>query len=543
MLRKTGLLFLIAFVVTSTSNIAIGADPPPKIRTPLGQVKIMTVNARQNAVLGLKRFEDMYELSHAIRRRPPAWNGGFRGAVATPDVIALQEVRSSNVEILVHLLRQRFKIRYQVFGFEDAASQILYNPETVTPSGEVTTWEDVCSDRSPGRRDDRFYQLARFTESRSEVPFAFVAMHIPKNFFGTDQADCYLGNIQELRNQVAAETSAVFVAGDFNRRAVEQQHECDPNELSPTFEWYRMMTEPSDGGRVYGDAVRDHHRARGISLADQWTHEQRTESVACDGSSRVRRSRIDYIFYSGATVAEASADDPGWAGAVPGSHHPTNHKYSDHRFLWSRFVFDAAPARVSLPDVTHGIRGNVEIAWAPVEGATGYRIFRALPGRQYALLQDAAAGDTGYIDFSTEHGVTYKYVVAAIGTADVQGYESRPGRMTVDKRGPQVVSVYPSNGALYVDRRANIRIVFNERLHPDSVTNDRIRLYRDGKRLQGTVRQVKPRVLVFDPAFPMWRGKWHKVVTKPLQDRYRNVGGTVTFSFRTEPPPKKRRGK
>lgn len=533
MRRKNKLVSLALATLIASGGIATAATTPPKIRTPLGQVKIMTVNARQNGVLGLKRFEDMYELSHAVRNRPPAWNGGSRGAVAAPDVIALQEVRSSNVEIIVRLFRQRFKIKYQVLGFEDAASQIVYNPETVTPAGEVTTWEDVCSDRSPGRRDDRFYQLTRFTENRSGLPFAVIPIHIPKNFFGTDQADCYFGNLDEVRTRAQAEPSTVFIAGDFNRRAVEQQHECDPNEISPIFEWYRRMTAPEDGMRAYGDAVRDYHRARGISLASQWTHEQKTESPACDGSSRIRRSRIDYIFYSGATVAEASADHPGWSGGPPGSRHPTNHKYSDHRFVWGRFIFDAAPLRVGLPQVVHGTRGNISVSWTPVEGASGYRVFRAAPGKQYSLLQETGAETLSFVDFATEHGVTYKYVVAAVGTGEIQGQESRPGRETADKRGPQVVSVHPSPGAMGVDRRVTIRIVFSERVGAESVTNDRIRLFRDGKRIAGTVRQVKPRVLIFDPTYPLWKATWHKVVTKPVQDKYRNVGGTVTFSFKT----------
>ena len=49
-----------------------------------------------------------------------------------------------------------------------------------------------------------------------------------------------------------------------------------------------------------------------------------------------RRTRIDYIFAADATIAEAHADHPGWAGEEPGSHSPENFKYSDHRWVWAR---------------------------------------------------------------------------------------------------------------------------------------------------------------------------------------------------------------
>jgi endonuclease/exonuclease/phosphatase family metal-dependent hydrolase len=539
MRRKLTIVLLTLLLLASTAVRAAEDEPPRKIRTPRGQVKIMSINARQNGVLGLKRFEDMYELSHAVRRRPLAFNGGVNGAVAAPDVLAMQEVRSSNAEIFEHLLRQRFKVKYRLVGFEDAASQMVYNPETVTPAGEVVTWEDVCSDRSPGRRDDRFYQFARFTENKTDAPFVVAAVHIPKNFRETDAVNCYVDNLEEVRDQLEAESGAVFIVGDFNRRAVELQHECDPNETSSSAPWYASMTSGDDDNRAYADAVRDDFRARGASMSNQWTHEQKAESVSCAGDSRFRRARIDYLFYANAVVAEASVDTPGWAGESPGARHPSNHKYSDHRFVQGRFVIEGPP-RPLLPEVQRGLRGNLEITWQPVEGATGYVLYRATTG-DYSVLARLDATTTTYVDTATLHALTYRYSVAPLGEDSSQGLESRPGRETVDARGPQIVSVTPGRGATFVDIRSNIRIVFDERVRPESVRQDRIRLFRGSKRLSGELRQVEPRVLVFDPAFPLWKGMLHRVVTKPLQDRYQNVGSTTSWSFTTE--PKKRKGR
>lgn len=532
---------LVVTLALLTGSVAVGREPAPRQARPIpGQIKILSVNARQNGVLGLKKFEDMFELSHAVRRRPPAWNGGSDGAIAAPDVITLQEVRSSNVEILVRLIRQRFSIKYRVAGFEDAASQIAYNPQTVTLVGEVVTWKDVCSNRSPGRREDRFYQFARFTDSRSGVPFTVAGMHIPKNFTDSELVDCYLGNVRELKDRLAAETSAVFIAGDFNKRPVETPYECDPNEFSPSLDWYALMTSPPNGERVYLDAVREHHRDRRLSLASQWTHEQRSQTLTCDNSSRIRRSRIDYIFYSDAEVAEASADSPGWGGARPGTTHPGNHKYSDHRFVWGRFIIGGVP-RVSLPDINHGTRGRVDLTWTPVEEATAYRIYRATADHEYSFVGEVPGLINAFSDGDTRHDTTYRYVVAAVLADGSQGHESRPVRITVDRQGPQVVATSPSSGAQGVDQRAQIRITYNEAVGRDSVTPDRIKLFRGNKRISGTVRQVKARVLVFDPDFPLWKGKWHRVEAAPVQDRFGNTGGTRSFTFKVEEPRKKRR--
>ena len=528
----------IALAVASGIVPAQAADTPKAMVSVPGQVKIVSVNARQNAVLGKKRFEDMYELTQALRNRPPAFNGGYSGGVTAPDVIALQEIRVPYVEIFEHVLRQRYPNQFKIAGLEDAAAPMIYNPDTVTPVGEVTTWEDVClGDEASGGRTHRFYQVVRFTENRTGHAFSVAGFHMPKNF-GATQPDCYIDNVMMLREQLEAEVGATFIAGDFNKRSVQTPLECDPDERSDPFAWYASLTEP-DEGRVYADAARRGARTFGTSMANQWTHEQRSRTENCDGTHRFRRSRIDYIFSSGAAVAEGSADAPGWAGATPGTK-SGEHKYSDHRFISSRFVL-TGPPKPGRPQAARRRGGEVDLSWSPVEGATRYVIYRAIRRRGFNTLATVKATTTTYDDVFTEHGVTYRYKIAAIGENQGQGVESGASFVEIDKRGPQVRYVSPRRGALDVERRAVIRVTFDEAVRPDSVTQDRIRLYRGRKRLSGRLRQESSRVLIFNPSFPMRAGREHKVVVKPVTDRLHNVGGVAAWTFETKSRRKKER--
>ncbi|MGH2755623.1 MAG: Ig-like domain-containing protein [Actinomycetota bacterium] len=535
--RKVSALAL-AMVVGVGLLPAQAAKTPRALISPPGQVKIVSVNARQNAVLGKKRFEDMYELTQALRNRPLAFNGGFRGGVGAPDVIGLQEIRTSNVEIFEHILRQRYPHRYRIIGAEDSAAPMIYNPDTVTPVGEVTSWEDVClGDEASGGRTHRFYQVARFTENRTGAPFAVATFHMPKNFGGM-RPNCYIDNIMMLRSQLEDEPGATFIMGDFNKRSVQTQLECDPDERSVPFQWYTLMTEPSEG-REYADAVRRYNRLHGREMASHWTHEQQSRSATCDGATHFRRSRIDYIFASDAVVAEASADAPGWAGAKPGSR-SSEHKYSDHRFVWGRFVL-SGPPQPSQPEAARRRGGRVDLSWAPVPNATGYIVYRSIRRRDFDILARVDASITGYDDVFTEHGVTYRYKVAAIASNEGQGAESGASIVRVDKQGPHVTSVSPGRGATSVDRRADIRVTFNQNVRADSVTRDSIRLFRGRRRVSGKVIRRSDRVLVFDPSSPLRARREHRVMVKPVRDRIGNVGAGVRWTFTVEGRKRKKK--
>ena len=548
MRQKITALLLGALLVAPLLGAPQGAgaaetSTPRQAATPPGQVRIVTINARQNAVLGIKRFEDMFELAKSLRKRPLAFNGGYTGGVAPPDVIAIQEIRPSNVEIFEHIYEQRFKTKYSLAGREDAASQMIYNPERVTLEGEPVTWEDVClGESSVGNRHVRFYQFARFTEIATGAPFVVAAVHIPKNFQGQGD-DCYQENITEIQDQLATETAATFIVGDFNRRPVETPRECDPNELSAPTPWWSGMTAPAEDGSAFVDAVRHFHRRRTLGMENEWTQEQKSVTVVCDGSSKFRRSRIDYIFSRNAFVAEAHVDHPGWAGEEPGTKRKGVHKYSDHRFVWGRFIL-SGPLQPERPLATQHRGGMIEVSWRPVEGATGYLLYRAVGSRAFNEFARTDTFTTTYQDFFTEDGTPYRYAVAAIGADTGQSAESIGARQIADARGPRVASVTPNPGATGVEQRPIIKLVFDQGVLPESVTNDRVRLFRGSKMLPGELTQQSRRVLLFDPTFPLWKGVTHTVRVKPMKDALGNVGGGYSWSFTTiapPPPPKKRR--
>jgi hypothetical protein len=509
------------------------ATPRPLVSRP-GQVKIVTINARQNAVLGIKRFEDMFELTRALRRRPPAFDGGFRGGVWAPDVMITVEMRPSNAEIFEHIMRQRFPHKFRLAGAEDASGQIIYNPDTLTLAGEVERWEDVClADKSAGRRQGRFYQIARFVEKATGAQFVVASMHMPKSL---PEPHCYTDNIEQLRTRLENDPGAVFIGGDFNRRAVELQSECDPEERSAMLPWYSMLVAPTDGGRVFQDAVVTHHRRLQRSLREQWTHEQKAESVACIGGSKIRRTRIDYLFASGATVADASADVPGWAGATRGTKHPENHKYSDHRFVQGRFVI-TGPRRPNAPTLARSRGGRIDVTWASVPGASGYIVYRAIGNRAFDELARVAPELTGFSDSFTEHGHLYRYAIAAIGPNGGQSHESNARRARADARGPQVVRVSPPNGATGVARLPLIDVTFDEDIAPKSVTGDRIELFKGRQRVAGQVVHIAPNVLRFRPAQRLKRFTVYTIRVRPVQDELGNVGSDNTSSFRVRRKP------
>ena len=116
--------------------------------SPDGQVTVVTINAHQFPILGIKRFRAMYQLARAMRRRPLAFDGGFFGAIQAPDVVVLQEIRFSNAEIFEHILRQRFQVKYRIITPPDSAAAIIAHPDTVSLVGDVLP---VDEDASPLR--------------------------------------------------------------------------------------------------------------------------------------------------------------------------------------------------------------------------------------------------------------------------------------------------------------------------------------------------------------------------------------------------------
>ncbi|MFY9727014.1 MAG: hypothetical protein WB579_16715 [Bryobacteraceae bacterium] len=75
---------------------------------------------------------------------------------------------------------------------------------------------------------------------------------------------------------------------------------------------------------------------------------------------------------------------------------------------------------------------SIELAWdaAAESGIKGYRVYRALAGGSFQLIAETGAVPT-YSDHAVEHGRTYRYAVAALGTSGKEGPQSAPLEITL----------------------------------------------------------------------------------------------------------------
>jgi hypothetical protein len=340
-------LFVVCLALLALpSSTARGSHvEPPQVETsPFRQIVIVAVNAAQN--VGKPSLpERSLELAQAIRTRPIASDGHYYA----PDVIIVNEIGSPQLTGLRNDLNDAFFEpssvegeqggHYEIFGDSDLAKgKFLVNVESVDVSEAAhRRWPDDCL-------ADRLYQLAwGLKERASGAGFSLAGVHFPTNYrkFLLPK-DCLPRNVDRVRRELAAVPGPIVVGGDFNRRATETEGECDPGETNPPLLWWNRMTAFSEtDSRTYVDSVQSWHRAQGLTLGEDWTHEQRRQSMLCNGGLGYRRSRIDYLFVSNeALVHEAHADHPGWAGPAPGTIacDPLHQycKYSDHRFVWAR---------------------------------------------------------------------------------------------------------------------------------------------------------------------------------------------------------------
>lgn len=495
-----------------------------------------TVNARQNEILGVKRFAALLNLSKAFRFRPPAFNGGTRGAVMAPDVVVVSEFREANLEILGRLMDLKFDEPYEIVGPNDARGAFVVNTRTMELQGDVELIPDSClrDQSSTDPKVNRSYPMARFKEVSSGALFTVVGVHLSVRYPATDDGvPCRVKNMQDIRNHIENEPGATFVAGDFNFHATVDPYECDPEELGEPAGWWSVLTNPQDGGRVYVDSVQRYRKSRGLPMANQWTHQQVASVQTCTGSMGIKRSRIDYIFASGVSVAEAGVDDPGWLD-------PVNPKYSDHRFVLGRYVL-SGPPRTNRPTADLAPGGVIDVSWEPIVGATGWVVYRGRPGYAYTQITKLGPETTSYADRDTVHDKTYRYVIAALGADTGQGLESPPVWGTADARGPHVSGIVPGKAATNVDDRVKVRVSFDEFVAAASVTDTTISIYRNGRRVPGRLIRKGGFVLEFDPSFPLKKGDSYTLVVRPVRDVVGNTGPTFKSRFSTEQPPKKRR--
>lgn len=533
---------VIALATLITGGAASGLDVresrlPREMPSPPGQVTVVTVNAKQPKVLDVGRFERLYGLITSLRSRVPAFNGGQQGASVAPDLLMIQEMSYSNLEIFRKMLNQRSTSDYEIAAAEGVAPKFLYNEKSLTLQGPPTAWLDVCRNGTDGD-EARLYQLARFLETSTGSPFTAAVVHFSPRYKGIGTEQCKSRNTAELRRQVAAETGPVIIGGDFNRRPVVEPLECDPDEKSQQMDWYTLMTSSLAGGDAFADAVRQYRARRGLTMADAWTFEHAKDVPLCGGGTGHRRTRLDYLFAVRTIVAEARTDHPGWSASRPGSRSSENVRYSDHRFVWGRFIL-GAPSRPDAPDLTAMRGAAVELSWPPVDGATGYVVYRARRGDPFWKIASTDAATTSFKDFATNHGVAYQYAIAPIGANGAHGFESRESIVVPDGLGPKVISTYPSQGNLGIERTAIVRLRYSEPVASDSVAVDTVALYEylkrsdSWRRVKGRLTQPSARIIEFNPTGPLEKKKLYAVRTRTVADRLGNRAGRISYRFTT----------
>ena len=522
-------LALVAAVLPAAIPVARAALPP-ELPTPPGQIRVLTVNARSGGILDRRSFGRLFELVRAMRTRPVAFDGGGNGATGMPDVIVFQEMRFSNLEIFQKLMLQRSDFDWQIVHLEGSHSKFLVNASRMTLVDGPHPIEDPCRPATAERSAVK-YQYARFTENATASPVTIVGVHFKAKYHETGFERCRERNVETVQDAVAAEPGAVIVSGDFNYRATTTPTECDPDEQAAPVEWWSMMTAPSETGRAYTDAVVASHRARGDVLNHEWTFE-RTHSVVtlCNDSRGYRRNRLDYIFVTGAAIVEAHADHPGWAGEIPGTADPENYKYSDHRWVQGRFVLSGPPQPLP-PVATPARQGVIDVTWQPQEGVTSWVLYRAEGDRPYREIATLTPEITSYQDTSVIHGQRYRYAVAPVGADGGQGAESFAAEATADTRGPRVKWTRPRNGARNVARGDSIEVFFDERVVEPG--RSVIRVYSNGRRVRGSLRQLSGRHFVFNPFRKLRDDRRHKIVVGATRDRLGNIGQIYSSFFFT----------
>ena len=345
---------------------------------------MVTVNAYQRTM----HTPRLDELAKALTTRAVSSTGG----VIAPDVILIQEIVGTPLRYLqdqLNAMSNATNATYAIVGGITSAEgdmkvKALLNTATMK-FDRFETWTDACT-------TNRIYQIIHATEIASGKPVAAAGVHIAPMSSAAGTDECKRQNAEKTRQVMAPYDDTGSIVGDFNRRAMEAEYECDPDETkSPAMPWYSAITAKAANGYSYQGTVRTHHRPLG-TLKDQWTFEFPTAETLCNGEFDERRMRMDYIFTSSTMgVVEARADDPGWGGATPGvigcSPAPQC-KYSDHRFVWARLRLPAPPPPPATATSVHvgdldatrtlvkgGWRATVKISVhdnleAPVGGAT-----------------------------------------------------------------------------------------------------------------------------------------------------------------------------
>jgi endonuclease/exonuclease/phosphatase family metal-dependent hydrolase len=328
--------------------VVSGFSPGPALATSVhslrgalpGELAIVAVNARQH-----RADADDARLRSLVAGLRSRGIDPSDGMAVAPDVLVVSELAPRQARDLERRLNATYGAGFDCSSsttpcpFALAATDVRVQADVIVNTKTVsvlatTTWRDVCKPTAS-------FEVARLLQTSTDTPFTVAGIHLLPTY--STPIDCRRLNIDALRAQLSGIAGPVFAAGDFNKRTVKTPHECDPEEQTHRLAWWKSMTAASPGDVAYRDSVRSYRRGRSLSMARQWTHEQPMTLRLCDGKVSHKRGRIDYVFHSaGVKTLDAHVDTPGWA--VEGKPGATNCppktpscKYSDHRFVWTRF--------------------------------------------------------------------------------------------------------------------------------------------------------------------------------------------------------------
>ena len=246
-----------------------------------------------------------------------------------PDVVLLQEIEADSVEVLSGLLEDEFpEAAFEPAGplNRSVKAKAIVNVAT-NEVQDTVVWTDACDARNR-------YLALRLLRRGGEEAFTVAGVHIPWDA----PTECRKQNASLIRSTVEIWDGPSIAAGDFNQRAAVEQRECDLDETSEPQPWWDEMTS-GEASEAFADAVKVEAQRAGDPVGEQWTYEGIGPTRLCDGTTKFRRNRIDYIFVRGMPVLDAGADHPGWAGEKPGTFNceeEADCRYSDHRFVWAR---------------------------------------------------------------------------------------------------------------------------------------------------------------------------------------------------------------
>lgn len=190
------------------------------VESPAGDVVVVTVNAHQRDIDDARMNELAAGLATRVGLTPTA-----------ADVIVVEEITQSGLIALRDKLNARMNASYAVVGLSsnsgltsDVKVKLLLNTLTMDYTGR-TSWLDVCD-------SVRLYQTVTAREKASGKEIAVAGVHLAPTSNATGDEVCRTSNAAKIREQLAPYDERGSVIGDFNRRAVQTEYECDPEELS-----------------------------------------------------------------------------------------------------------------------------------------------------------------------------------------------------------------------------------------------------------------------------------------------------------------------